>query len=298
MFTSAPHLMPWHRAVARPPASIVTPSPTNCRSDQRIRAAPELWMRHAVRRLGVPRRSAVLRGAVHAGAQQPATMADLITCAHAADGGTDRMTRFLARRLLNYVVLLALASFLAFRLASALVPSTREPPAAATRRPPADVIEAKAAELGLDKPILVRYAHWASGVVRGDFGTTIGGQPVTDELWRRIGVSLRLLVIGVSRRHRHRRGRRRMERHTAVQDQRPRHHDRVAADHQHTRVRDGPLLILSAERVNSVLGFQLFEYIGETSPNADRRGVGPVRRPPTAPGAADVHPRTGRRGGI
>ena len=27
-------------------------------------------------------------------------------------------------------------------------------------------------------------------------GTTIGGQPVSDELWRRIGVSLRLLVIG------------------------------------------------------------------------------------------------------
>ena len=33
-------------------------------------------------------------------------------------------------------------------------------------------------------------------MVRGDFGTTIAGQPVSDELWRRIGVSLRLLVIG------------------------------------------------------------------------------------------------------
>ena len=33
-------------------------------------------------------------------------------------------------------------------------------------------------------------------MVHGDFGTTIGGQPVADELWRRIGVSLRLLVIG------------------------------------------------------------------------------------------------------
>src|SRR5258705_11340295 len=105
------------------------------------------------------------------------------------------MTRFLLRRLLNYVVLLAVASFLTFSLASftfrpldSLV--QRNP------RPPQAVIDAKAAELDLNKPIPVRYGHWAAGVVHGDFGTTIGGQPVSDELWRRIGVSLRLLVIG------------------------------------------------------------------------------------------------------
>ena len=63
-------------------------------------------------------------------------------------------------------------------------------------RPPQAVIDAKAAELDLDKPIPIRYAHWVSGAVRGDFGTTVTGQPVSDELWRRIGVSLRLLVIG------------------------------------------------------------------------------------------------------
>ena len=63
-------------------------------------------------------------------------------------------------------------------------------------RPPQAVIDAKAAELDLDKPVPLRYAHWVSGAVRGDFGTTVNGQPVSDELWRRIGVSLRLLVIG------------------------------------------------------------------------------------------------------
>ena len=36
----------------------------------------------------------------------------------------------------------------------------------------------------------------AAGAVRGDFGTTVAGQPVSDELWRRIGVSLRLVIIG------------------------------------------------------------------------------------------------------
>ena len=105
------------------------------------------------------------------------------------------MTRFLARRLLNYIVLLALASFLAFSLASL----TFEPLDSLLQRnprPPQAVIDAKAAELDLDKPIPVRYVHWVSGAVRGDFGTTVTGQPVSDELWRRIGVSLRLLVIG------------------------------------------------------------------------------------------------------
>lgn len=48
----------------------------------------------------------------------------------------------------------------------------------------------------LDRPILARYANWVSHAVRGDFGTTITGQPVGTELGRRIGVSLRLLVVG------------------------------------------------------------------------------------------------------
>ena len=75
------------------------------------------------------------------------------------------MTRFLARRLLNYLVLLALASFLVFSLTSfAFKPLDsllqRNP------RPPEAAIDAKEQELGLDKPIPVRYVKWASGAVR------------------------------------------------------------------------------------------------------------------------------------
>ncbi|OBJ10370.1 ABC transporter permease [Mycobacterium sp. 1465703.0] len=105
------------------------------------------------------------------------------------------MTRFLARRLLNYVVLLALASFLTFCLTSvAFRPLDsllqRSP------RPPQAVIDAKAHTLGLDEPIPIRYAHWASHAVRGDFGKTVTGQPVGTTLWRRVAVTLRLLIIG------------------------------------------------------------------------------------------------------
>ena len=135
-------------------------------------------------------------------------------------------------------------------------------------RPPQAVIDAKAAELDLDKPIPVRYGHWVAGVVHGDFGTTIGGQPVSDELWRRIGVSLRLLVIGsvmgtvigvvvgawgAIRQY-----------HLS---------DRVITVLSLLVISTpvfviANLLILGALRVNSVLGVQLFEYTGETSPDA------------------------------
>jgi peptide/nickel transport system permease protein len=105
------------------------------------------------------------------------------------------MIRFLLRRLLNYIVLLVVASFLAFCLASAAFRPLdsfieRHP------QPPAEAIHAKAVELGLDKPVPIRYAEWAAGVVRGDFGTTVTGHPVSQELWPRVGVSFRLVLIG------------------------------------------------------------------------------------------------------
>jgi peptide/nickel transport system permease protein len=177
------------------------------------------------------------------------------------------MTRFLARRLLNYIVLLALASFLVFLLASWQFDplenlESRNP------RPPQPVIDAKAAELNLDKPVLVQYGLWVSGAVRGDFGVTIGGQPVSDELWRRIGVSLRLLVIG-----------------SVVGTvigvvigawgaiRQYRLSDRVITVLSLLVISTpvfvmANLLILAALGVNSALGVRLFEFTGETSPDA------------------------------
>jgi glutathione transport system permease protein len=106
------------------------------------------------------------------------------------------MTGFLLRRAANYVVLLVLASFLTFALAS-LTFHPLDSLEQRSPRPPQSVIDAKAAELHLNEPILPRYGTWVKGVVlHGDFGKTLAGQPVTQELGRRVGVSLRLLVIG------------------------------------------------------------------------------------------------------
>ena len=175
------------------------------------------------------------------------------------------MTRFLARRLLNYVVLLALASFLTFSLTS-LTFSPLDSLLERNPRPSQVVIDAKAAELNLDQPIPVRYAKWATDAVRGDFGTTVTGQPVSDELWRRIGVSLRLVligsllgtVVGVV-----------VGAWGAIRQYRL--SDRVITVASLLVISTptfviANLLILAALNVNTVLGFNLFEYTGETSP--------------------------------
>ncbi|MHA3020087.1 ABC transporter permease [Mycobacterium sp. BMJ-28] len=177
------------------------------------------------------------------------------------------MTRFLTRRLFNYVVLLLLASFLAFGMAS-LTFRPLESLQQRNPRPPQAVIDAKAAELHLDEPIPARYLTWLSGVTRGDFGTTVAGQPVSDELGRRVGVSLRLVVIGSIA--------------GAVLGvvvgawgaiRQYRLSDRVITALS-LLILSTPtfviasLLILVALRANSVLGVQLFEYTGETSPDA------------------------------
>ena len=175
------------------------------------------------------------------------------------------MTRFLARRLLNYLVLLALASFLTFALTSVTF-SPLDTLLQRNPRPPQSVIDAKAAELGLDKPLPQRYAAWVDGAVHGDFGKTVGGQPVSQELWRRVGASLRLVgigsvlgaLIGVV-----------VGAWGAVRQYRL--SDRVITGLS-LLVLSAPtfvianLLILAALGVNSVLGFQLLQYTGETSP--------------------------------
>ncbi|WP_394621207.1 ABC transporter permease [Lentzea sp. JNUCC 0626] len=107
------------------------------------------------------------------------------------------MAGFLLRRLVNYVVLALVATFLAFTLASATfdpigVLQQRNPP------PPAASIEAKKRDLHLDQPIPQRFVTWMSGVVQGDFGRTVADRPITDELGRRIGVSLRLFLLGIT----------------------------------------------------------------------------------------------------
>ena len=106
------------------------------------------------------------------------------------------MGKFLLRRFISSLILVALAASLGYVLAAlSLNPRAnfegRNPP------PPQASINKTLNELNLnDKtPLEKRFFHWAGGVLHGDFGKTIAGEPVTSEMGRRIGVSLRLLLI-------------------------------------------------------------------------------------------------------
>ena len=107
------------------------------------------------------------------------------------------MFTYLLRRLAYLVVLVVIATSATYFLAAlALNPRSnfegRNPP------PPPEVVDARLDELNLnDKtPIVDRFGRWVSGVSSLDMGLTVEGAPVNDEMGRRIGVSLRLLLIG------------------------------------------------------------------------------------------------------
>jgi peptide/nickel transport system permease protein len=107
------------------------------------------------------------------------------------------VAKYLLRRLVYWLLLVVIASSMTYLLASAgLNPKSyyqgRNPP------PPPESVAAKLDLINAnpDKPILVRYAHWVNGVVHMDFGQTVNGGQVSDEIGRRMWVSLRLVLIG------------------------------------------------------------------------------------------------------
>ncbi|KAB8189411.1 ABC transporter permease subunit [Nonomuraea phyllanthi] len=108
------------------------------------------------------------------------------------------MAGFLARRLLNYAVLVVVAASLAYLLAATAL-DPRSNYADRTPKPPPAVVDAQLSALNLnDKtPLMQRYATWASGVLHGDFGKSVGGATVNDDLRRRMGVTFRLVVLGL-----------------------------------------------------------------------------------------------------
>ncbi|MBE3000760.1 ABC transporter permease [Nocardiopsis sp. HNM0947] len=106
------------------------------------------------------------------------------------------MGKFLARRLLNYVVLIFLATSFAYVLAATnLAPrdyfEQMQPP------PDPELVNAQLDRLNLNDqtPLAERYVTWMGGALTGDFGQTIQGGSVTDQMLMKAGVTLRLIVV-------------------------------------------------------------------------------------------------------
>lgn len=107
------------------------------------------------------------------------------------------MAAFLLRRLTYLVALVIVSTSVAYVLAATqLNPRSRyegrNPP------PPPEVVDAvlEAVNMNDRTPLAERFTRWSGGVVRGDLGQTIDNTPVSDEIGRRMWVSLRLLLFG------------------------------------------------------------------------------------------------------
>lgn len=103
------------------------------------------------------------------------------------------MLRFTLRRLLTGVLLLFVVASIAYLLlylgAGDIARQILGP--SATQ----ELVERKAAELGLDQPLLPRYVEWLAAAVTGDLGTSwFTSQPVDAAISSRLAVTLSLVV--------------------------------------------------------------------------------------------------------
>ncbi|GAA1396835.1 ABC transporter permease [Pseudonocardia kongjuensis] len=107
------------------------------------------------------------------------------------------MLMYAVRRVVISIPILLVSSFIVFWLGTLsgnpLTPLLlRNPP------PPQNVLDAEAARLNLDQPLLPRYLSWLGGVLRGDFGpSVVSTQVIGDELAARFWVTMRLVILAM-----------------------------------------------------------------------------------------------------
>jgi peptide/nickel transport system permease protein len=59
-----------------------------------------------------------------------------------------------------------------------------------------EALAVERARLGLDQPLLYQFYHWITGIMVGDFGTSMWtGRPVIEEIGSRLGLSLQVAIM-------------------------------------------------------------------------------------------------------
>ncbi|ERI05777.1 ABC transporter permease [Atopobium sp. oral taxon 810] len=108
-----------------------------------------------------------------------------------------RFVGYVVKRVLNYIVMIFVATSLTYFLASAFM-SPRSNYESRTPRPPQESIEwaLDAANLNDKTPIMERYQKWIGDILtKGDFGKTPTGASVNHEISSRIGASVQLMLL-------------------------------------------------------------------------------------------------------
>ncbi len=106
------------------------------------------------------------------------------------------MTRYIARRLLLTVPVLLLVSMIVFTLIN-LIPGD---PALIMAGPEAgkEAVEALRIQMGLNRPVAVRYLIWLNHLLHGDLGKSVkDGQPVLDILLLKLPVTVELAAVAI-----------------------------------------------------------------------------------------------------
>jgi peptide/nickel transport system permease protein len=107
------------------------------------------------------------------------------------------MSRYIGRRVLLTIPVLLLVSVIVFTLI-ALIPGD---PALVFIGGEAgqDAVEALRRQMGLDRPLAVRYAIWLRHVLRGDLGKSVrDGRPVLEVLLLKLPVTIELAVVAMA----------------------------------------------------------------------------------------------------
>ena len=104
------------------------------------------------------------------------------------------MLAFTVRRLAISVPVVIASSFIVF----VLVATAGGDPLADLRLRPGvseATIELRRQQLNLDEPVLERYGMWVKAAVQGDLGRSISNEEIRPLLFRRLGVTLRLVLF-------------------------------------------------------------------------------------------------------
>jgi peptide/nickel transport system permease protein len=107
------------------------------------------------------------------------------------------LAKFMLRRLANYVILVFIATSLAYVLAAVSL-DPKSDYEGKNPRPSDAVITSILNDRNLNPqtPLYDRYGHWIDGLAHGSLGTEVQGGPVNADVGRRLWVSGQLLLIG------------------------------------------------------------------------------------------------------
>ena len=109
------------------------------------------------------------------------------------------MRKYIIQRFLQLIPILIGITFLSFAMmrvaGSDAVTEMYENRGTAVSQ---EIIDAKKAELGLDKPFLVQYVNWLNGFLHGDMGTSyVSGKKVFAEFVSKLPATLMLTVMAI-----------------------------------------------------------------------------------------------------